>query len=128
VQVNRLPAGDAVGYSLTYRTTRDSTFALLPLGYADGLSRALSNRGWGLIHGRRAMIAGRVSMDQTLLDVTDIPGVAVGDVAVLIGRQDGACISAWEMGLGMGSIAYEALVGLGARLPRVYPEDCHAQE
>lgn len=120
VQINRLPAGDAVGYGLTYRTHRDSTFALLPLGYADGLARALSNRGWALLHGQRAPIAGRVSMDQTLVDVTDIPDVAVGDVAVLIGEQAGARISAWEVGLAMGSIAYEALVNLGARLPRVY--------
>jgi len=120
VQLNRLPAGDAVGYSLTYRTSRDSVFALLPLGYADGLSRTLSNRGWALIRGHRAPIAGRISMDQTLLDVTDIPGVEIGDTAVLIGEQDGQRISAWEMGLAMGSISYEALVGLGVRLPRVY--------
>ncbi|OPZ83106.1 MAG: Alanine racemase [bacterium ADurb.Bin429] len=120
VQVNRLPKGDAVGYSLTYRTTRDSVFALLPLGYADGLARALSNQGWALLHGQRAPIAGRVSMDQTLVDITDIPDVAVGDTAVLIGDQGDARISAWEVGLAMGSIAYEALVGLGSRLPRVY--------
>jgi alanine racemase len=128
VQVNRLPAGDAVGYGLTYRTKRDSTFALLPLGYADGLSRALSNRGWGLIHGQRAIIAGRVSMDQTLLDVTDIPDVQVGDEAVLIGNQGHEHISAWEVGLGMGSIAYEALAGLGVRLPRVYRGECSCDE
>lgn len=120
VQVNNLPAGDAVGYGLSYRTKQDSVFALLPLGYADGLSRALSNRGWVLLHGQRAPIAGRVSMDQTLVDVTDIPGVAVGDTAVLIGEQDGQRITAWEVGLAMGSIAYEALVSLGVRLPRVY--------
>jgi alanine racemase len=123
VQVNHLPAGDAVGYGLSYRTRRDSVFALLPLGYADGFSRALSNIGWALLRGKRAPIAGRVSMDQTLLDVTDIPGAAVGDTAVLIGEQDGARITAWEVGLGMGSIAYEALVSLGARLPRVYLPD-----
>ena len=122
VQVNALPAGDAVGYGLTYRTARASRFALLPLGYADGLARALSNRGWALLHGQRARIAGRVSMDQTILDITDIPEVAVNDVAVLIGRQGDLAISAWEVGLAMGSIAYEALVNLGARLPRVYPE------
>jgi alanine racemase len=120
VQVNHLPTGDAVGYSLTYRTTRDSVFALLPLGYADGLARALSNRGWVLIHGRRAPIAGRISMDQTLIDITDLPDVTVGDTAVLIGAQGDAAISAWEVGLAMGSIAYEVLVGLGSRLPRVY--------
>jgi len=120
VQVTRLQAGDAVGYGLTYRTRRDSSIALLPLGYADGLARALSNRGWALVRGRRAPVAGRVSMDQTQLDVTDIPGVAVGDLAVLIGEQGGERISAWEVGLAMGSIAYEALVSLGSRLPRVY--------
>lgn len=120
VQVNHLPAGDGVGYSLTFRTARDSRIALLPLGYADGLARALSNRGWALVHGQRAPIAGRVSMDQTTLDVTDIADVAVGDTAVLIGAQGDACISAWEVGLAMGSIAYEILVSLGSRLPRVY--------
>ncbi|MGA2501490.1 MAG: alanine racemase, partial [Tepidisphaeraceae bacterium] len=123
VQLNHLPAGDAVGYNLTYRTNRDSTFALLPLGYADGLARALSNRGWALIHGQRAPIAGRVSMDQTIIDVTEIPGVQVGDEAVLIGRQGAEQISAWEIGLAMGSIPYEALTGLGARLPRIYPSE-----
>ena len=111
-----------MGYGLTYRTQRDSVFALLPIGYADGLSRALSNRGWVLIHGQRAPIAGRVSMDQTIIDVTDIPDVAVGDTAVLIGRQGEEQITAWEVGLGMGSIAYEALVDLGVRLPSVYSE------
>lgn len=123
-QVNHLPAGDAVGYGLTYCAERDSVFALLPLGYADGLSRALSNRGWALVRGQRARIAGRVSMDQTLLDVTDISGVAVGDEAVLIGEQEGERITAWEVGLAMGSIAYEALTSLGARLPRVYLPSC----
>jgi len=120
VQLNRLPAGDAVGYGLTYRARRDSVFALLPLGYADGLSRALSNRGHVLIRGQRAPIAGRVSMDQTVIDVTDIPGVAVGDIAVLIGEQDAQRITAWEVSLAMGSIAYETLTSLSARLPRVY--------
>lgn len=120
VQIKQLPAGDAVGYGLTYRTHRDSTFALLPLGYADGISRALSNRGWVLIHGQRAQIAGRVSMDQTIVDVTDIPGVAVGDTAVLIGEQDEQRITAWEVGMAMSSIAYEVLTNLSVRLPRVY--------
>jgi alanine racemase len=123
VQVHQLPAGDAVGYGLTYRPKRASTYALLPLGYADGLARALSNRGWALIHGHRAPIAGRVSMDQVLLDITDVLPLAeirVGDIAVLIGHQGDDAITAWEVGLGMGSIAYEALTGLGARLPRVY--------
>ncbi|MEI7833537.1 MAG: alanine racemase [bacterium] len=120
VQLNSLPAGDGVGYCLTYRCHRDSVMALLPLGYADGLARALSNRGWALINGHRAPIAGRVSMDQTIIDVTDVPEVKVGDTAVLIGSQGTQSITAWEVGLGMGSIAYEALVNLGARLPRVY--------
>ena len=120
VQVTQLPKGDGVGYGLTFRTHRDATIALLPLGYADGLTRALSNRGWALLHGHRVPIAGRVSMDQTTVDATDIPAVAVGDVAVLIGRQQDDAITAWEVGLAMGSIAYEVLVGLGARLPRVY--------
>ena len=120
VQLSHLPAGDAVGYSLTYRTTRDSKFAILPLGYADGMSRVLSNRGWILLHGCRAPIAGRISMDQVIVDVTDIPDVAVGDTAVIIGTQGAETITAWEVGLAMSSIAYETLVNLGVRLPRIY--------
>ncbi|MHB9023254.1 MAG: alanine racemase [Armatimonadota bacterium] len=120
VQLSHLPAGDAVGYGHTYRARRDSVFALLPLGYADGLTRALSNRGSALVQGRRAPIAGRISMDQTSVDVTEIPGIALGDVAVLIGAQGEERITAWEVGLTMESIAYEALTNLSARLPRIY--------
>ena len=71
--------------------------ALTPIGYADGLSRLLSNRGSMLVRGRHAPIAGRVSMDQTILDVTDIPGVAIGDDVVVIGSQGGETISAYEL-------------------------------
>ncbi|HEY3417023.1 MAG TPA: alanine racemase C-terminal domain-containing protein, partial [Armatimonadota bacterium] len=99
---------------------RDSVFALLPLGYADGFTRALSNRGCALLQGRRVPIAGRISMDQTSVDSTEVPGIAVGDVAVLIGSQGEERITAWEVGVTMGSIAYEALTNLSARLPRIY--------
>ena len=120
VQVMKLNSGDAVGYGLTYRATRDSIFALLPIGYADGVSRSLSNSGFVLINGQRAPIAGRVSMDQTIVDITDIPQVKVGDVATLIGTYNDESITAWEVALTMRTIVHEVLCTLGARLPRMY--------
>jgi alanine racemase len=91
---------------------------LLPIGYADGLSRLLSNRGGVLVRGRRAPIAGRVSMDQTILDVTDIPEAEIGDEAVVIGRQGDAAITAYEIADLTGTIPYEVLCGIAARVPR----------
>ena len=89
------------------------------MGYADGLSRLLSNRGSVLVRGQCAPIAGRVSMDQTILDVTDIPGVEIGDEAVIIGRQGEQSISAYELADLAGTIPYEVLCNIAARVPRV---------
>ena len=86
-QVRRVPAGRAVGYGGTYVTSRASVIATLPIGYADGLHRLASNRGWMLVRGARAPIAGRVCMDHTMLDVTDVPGVAAGDEVWSSGRR-----------------------------------------
>ena len=93
---------------------------MLSIGYADGLPRALScGAGCALVRGRRAPIAGRICMDQTLLDVTDIPGVAPGDEAVLLGEQAGARLSAWDVAGAAGTIPNEILSRLGPRLPRI---------
>jgi alanine racemase len=92
------------------------------VGYADGLSRALSNRGAVLIHGRRAPIAGIVSMDLTIVDVTDIPGVEIGDEAVLIGSQGDRSITAYDQADLVGTIPYEILCNINARVPRVMVE------
>ena len=116
--LRRIETGDAVGYNATFRAYRPTRLALLPLGYADGLSRLLSNRGSALIRGRRAPIAGRVSMDQTMLDVTGVDDVKIGDEVVILGKQGGESITAWEMATLAGTIPYEVLCNIASRVPR----------
>ena len=111
--------GESAGYNSTFRAYRPTGLALLPMGYADGLSRLLSNRGSVLIRGQRAPIAGRVSMDQTILDVTDIPGVQIGEEVVIIGQQGGDSITAFELADLAETIPYEVLCNIAARVPRV---------
>ncbi|MDA8216012.1 MAG: alanine racemase [Dehalococcoidales bacterium] len=122
-RVRRLPAGSSVGYGRTYIAERDVTVALVPAGYGDGLRRSLSNLGEVLIHGRRARILGRVSMDQIVVDITDIPGVSVGDEVVLLGRQGEGQVTAEELADWMGTINYEVVTGISQRVPRVYLRD-----
>jgi alanine racemase len=119
-QIRDLPAGQPVGYGCTYRLTRASRIGVLPIGYADGYRRALSNQGEALVRGRRVPIRGRVSMDQLLLDLTDLPEVALGDEAVLLGPQGDDTITAWEIADRIGTIVDEVLVALTDRLPRLY--------
>jgi alanine racemase len=119
VQVREVPAGRQVSYGGTWTTHRPSRLALVTVGYADGLPWALSNQGAALVHGRRAPIRGRVCMDQVVLDVTDHPPVAPGDEAVFIGRQGAEEITVGEIAALAGTITYEVLTRLSARLPRV---------
>jgi alanine racemase len=114
-----IETGESVGYNSTFRAYRPTRLALLPMGYADGLNRLLSNRGSVLIRGQRAPIAGRVSMDQTTLDVTDISGVQIGEEVVIIGQQGGDSITAFELADLAGTIPYEVLCNIAARVPRV---------
>jgi alanine racemase len=116
MRLKELPAGHAVGYGMTFRTTRPSRIATLPVGYADGYSRLLSNRGEVLVRGRRAPVVGRVSMDLVTVDVTDIPDAAAGDEVVLLG--DG--ITPEEIANKIGTISYEVFCSVSARVPRVY--------
>src|SRR6185503_21054278 len=118
-QVRRVPAGRAVGYGGTYVTSRPSVIATLPIGYADGLHRLASNRGWMVVRGARAPIAGRVCMDHVMLDVTDVPGVTVGDDVIVVGAHRGAAVSADELAGWCETIAYEVLTSVGKRVPRV---------
>lgn len=120
VEVKEVPAGRAVSYGGTWRTERRSRLALAPLGYGDGLPWSLSNRGHALVRGSRVPIRGRVCMDQTILDVTEVPGAAAGDEAVFVGRQGAEVISIPELSALAGTIPYEILTGLAARLPRVF--------
>ena len=120
MRLKELPAGHAIGYGMTYRTKRPSRIATLPVGYADGYNRALSNKGEVLVSGWRAPVVGRVSMDLVTVDVTDIPEATVGDEAVLLGRQGEQEIAVEELAAKIGTISYEVLCGVSARVPRVY--------
>jgi len=119
-RLKELPEGHPVGYGTTWRASRPSRIATLPVGYADGYDRRLSNRGEVLVRGRRAPVVGRVSMDLVTIDVTDIADAAVGDEVVLLGAQDGERITADEIAARIGTISYEVFTSIGARVPRVY--------
>ena len=122
VRVADLPAGRFVSYGSTFRTTRPSRIATLPVGYADGYLRALSNRGEALVRGCRAPLAGSVAMDALMVDVTDVPGppVTVDDAFVLLGEQGDEQIGAIELARTGTTISWEVLAGMARRLPRVY--------
>ena len=117
-----LQAGETVGYGRSFVAERETRVALLPVGYADGYNRLLSNRGEVLVRGKRAPIAGRVSMDQTVVDVTEIPGVAIGDEVVLLGSQGEESIDAWDLADLVGTVPWEVLCAIRSRVPRVMVE------
>ena len=118
--VKSVPAGTSLGYNRTFKTDRPSRIATLPIGYADGLPRLSSNRGHVLVRCARAPIVGAVSMDTTLVDVTDVPGAAPGDEAVLIGSQGELSTGAREVGRWASTIPYEVVCRISRRVPRVY--------
>lgn len=120
VQVRSFERGARVGYGLTARLDRDSRLAIVPLGYADGWPRALSNRGRVLICGAWAPVMGRVSMDQFTVDITDIPAAALGDEVVLIGTQGSRRQTADEVAEAAGTNTHDLLAGLSPRLARKY--------
>ena len=117
--LKRVPRGVPISYGRTFVTNRESLIATIPLGYADGYSRGLSNKGEAIVRGARVPVAGRVCMDMTMLDVTDVPGVAEGDEVVLIGAQGNERITADDIAARTGTIAYEVLCGISCRVPRV---------
>lgn len=126
VALREIAIGGGVGYGATWRAARPSRVATLPMGYADGLSRGLSNRGSVLVRGRRAPIVGAVSMDMTMVDVTDLPGAAVGDECVVLGAQSGPLgsdsIGAEELAGLLGTVPWEILTSVSRRVPRFYRE------
>ncbi len=126
VAVRDLEVGESVGYGATWTAKRPSRIATIPLGYADGLSRAASNKGHVLVRGRRAPIVGAVSMDLTMIDVTDLPGASIRDEAVALGAQRGPLgadeITAGEIATHAGSIPWEVLTNVSRRVPRFYRE------
>ena len=126
VAVRELAPGQSVGYGATWTARRPSRIATIPMGYADGLSRTLSNSGHVLIRGKRAPLVGVVSMDMTMVDVTDVPGVCVTDECVVMGTQKGphgqATITAEEIADQLGTIPWEVLTAVSRRVPRFYRE------
>lgn len=126
VSLRDIRAGDTVGYGGTFRAREARRIATIPMGYADGLSRALSNRGHALMRGKRVPIVGNVSMDMTTLDVTELPGAAIMDEVVLLGRQKGELgsdeITATEIAEHTGTIPWEVLTNISRRVPRFYRE------
>jgi alanine racemase len=119
-QLRTIQQGSSVSYNHTFVATKTSRIAVLPIGYADGYSRRLSNRGAVLIRGHRAPIVGLVCMDMTMIDVTEIPAAQVGDEVTLIGQQGNDAIWADEVAEWTGTIPYEVLCAIGPRVPRVY--------
>jgi alanine racemase len=121
VLLRDVAAGTSISYGRTFTTPRAMRVATLSVGYADGFPRALSNRGAAVsIGGRRCAVLGRVTMDLTMVDVSDVPEVNVGDEAVLIGRQGDEEILAREVAQRAGTIAWEIFTGIGSRVARVY--------
>ena len=122
-QLKTVHAGDTVSYGRTFTAARDTKLALIPCGYADGFNRRLSNNWSVMINGRPAPVCGRICMDQTLVDVSDIPDVKLGDVVTVYSNEiEGGC-SVTEAAKRIGTINYELLCAIGTRVPRIYIEN-----
>ncbi len=119
VLLKTVPSGTPIGYGGTFVTSRLSLIATLAIGYEDGLSRALSNKGRVIVRGQFVPIVGRISMDLTIIDVTDIADVQTGDEVVIIGTQGANHISAEEIAASIGTISYEVTCRISERVPRV---------
>ena len=118
--VKSIKTGETVSYGRTFQAAYPTRVATIPVGYADGLRRALSNQGEMLVHGKRSTMIGRICMDQTMLDVTKIPGVQVGDVVTILGKDGYDQITATEMAEWLETISYEVICGISNRVPRIY--------
>jgi len=123
VYLKDVPRGTPLGYGAAFHTRRRSRIATVPVGYADGLSHALSNRGRAIVRDGYARIVGNISMDLSLLDVTDIPGVNVGDEVILIGQSEHCSLTALQIAEEVGTVPYEVLCLIGKRVPRFYVDD-----
>ena len=122
-QIREVPAGTDVSYGRTFTTAKPMRMAVLPIGYADGLSRALSGKVAFRIHGKAAPVVGRICMDMCMVDVSGIPEAAVGDTATLFGYdEDGTCIPVERIADALGTISYEVLCSVNKRIPRFYLE------
>lgn len=122
LSLRHVPAGQPLGYNGAYVTDGPAVIAALPVGYADGMSRQLSSRGRVIVRDDYAAIVGKVSMDLTLIDVTGIPGVSIGDEVTLIGATEHCSITAWEHAKHCSTIPYEVLCNISKRVPRKHVE------
>jgi alanine racemase len=118
--LKRLPAGEGIGYGRTFITQHDSLIATIPIGYHDGYRRGLSNQARVIINGKYAPVVGRVSMDWTSIDVTDITDARIGDEVILIGEQNGLSVRAEDLAAILDTISYEITCGIGGRVERKY--------
>lgn len=115
-----VPKGETLGYSRTFQTKRDSLIATIPIGYQDGYSRSLSNRGRVIINNKYAPVVGRISMDWTIVDVTEVPNVKVNDKVTILGEQDDIRVNAEELARKTETISYEITCGFSSRVNRIY--------
>ncbi len=120
IYLKRVKKGSTISYGKTYITNKDTTIAILPIGYEDGYNRLLSNKGEVIIRGERVKIAGRVCMDQTIIDVGKVPDVKVGDEVVLIGEQGEERISIEEIAKKVNTVSHEVVCRIAERVPRIY--------
>ena len=128
-QLREIPAGTSISYGRTYTAERDMRVAVLPIGYADGLLRSLSGKVSFRIRGRMARSVGRICMDMCMVDVSEIPGIRVGDEAALFGYDtDGTLLPCERIAQQAGTISYEILCGISKRIPRIYMQDGREQE
>lgn len=118
--LKRVLKGETLGYGCTFEASRETIVATLPIGYNDGYMRTLSNRGRAIVRGRYAPIVGRISMDLSLIDVTDVPGVALNDRVTLLGEDGGLAVTAEDIAKTAGTLSYEITCGISARVPREY--------
>jgi alanine racemase len=117
-----VPKGETLGYGCTFEAARDTLVATLPIGYYDGYMRALSNRGRVIVRGTYAPVVGRISMDLTLVDVTDVKGVALHDQVILLGEDGARSVTAEDIAFNANTLSYEITCGISARVPRIYKE------
>lgn len=120
--LKRVPRGETIGYSRTFRTEKDSVIASLPIGYHDGYMRGFSNAANVIVNGAFAKVVGRVSMDWTLIDVTNVLNVKIGDEAILIGGQNDLKVTAEDLAELAGTISYEVTCGISPRVTKIYKD------
>lgn len=123
--IKRVPEGETLGYGRTFRTEKDSVIATIPIGYQDGYSRTLSNTGRAIVSGAYVPVVGRVSMDWTLLDVSEMPNINIGDEVILIGEKGGLKVTAEELAAKTDTISYEITCGITRRVVRCFTPGTH---